>query len=405
MQPKLKPRDILIAVVVIFLLIAVIDRFTNRIDIQKYDWDFRYYIALAENGFNASPMLTPFAYRYLTPFLAATFRIALGFSTATGFKIISWIGAFGQLLGVFLIVHHFTHSIKSAYVALLAVAFSLFNLKFLMFDIYRPDHLAYALILLEFYFCLMDKFLHLLIATAIGLQIREHTIMPLIAYLLTLTALKNWKTLKKYLLPSLICIFIAFVLPRVLIPVSGTVQKTDLSLAGLSALIATPLMLNNDINFLFTTVVYCLPVLMLFTVERFKKVITALSIDVRFFLLFYTILVLLLSLYGGSDLMRYATYLFLPVIIFIGFFTTYSTRIEVVLALAAAFVYNRIWMFIPMDTMDHYLDFYGGYGGRVNTATAWHFLEFLGYIALAVLTRWLIARIEKRKNSKPAQLA
>jgi hypothetical protein len=396
-KTNLKPRDIFIASAVILLLIFLIDKFTNQIDILKYDWDFNYYIALSQYGFNARPLLTPFAYRYITPFLAALFRIVLGVSTNWGFKIVAYLGAFGQLMGIFLIAHYFTHSKKSSYVAMLVTAFSLFNVKFLQFDVYRPDHLAYAFILLEFYFVLKGQFIPLLIATAIGVQIREHTIIPLIAYLLSIVVNKDWKLLIKNLLPSAACIFIAFVLPRLLIPVQGTVQKTDFSLAGLGALVTTPLMVNNDLNFLFTSVVYFLPFLMLFTVKRFKRTLLHLSMEVQLFLIFYTILSLLMSLYGGSDLMRYATYLFLPNFLLVALFCGFISNLEIGVMVVTTFLFNKIWLSIPMDTMDHYLDFYGGYGARVNLTTAERFAEFLVFIAIAISIRWLVTRYDRQK--------
>jgi hypothetical protein len=65
-------REAMGASVAALLLVTTIDLLTNSIDIGRFDWDFRYYIDMAERGFGAS-LASPFAYRYLTPMLARGF--------------------------------------------------------------------------------------------------------------------------------------------------------------------------------------------------------------------------------------------------------------------------------------------------------------------------------------------
>ncbi|MBK9778946.1 MAG: hypothetical protein IPP55_02675 [Anaerolineales bacterium] len=110
-----------------------------------------------------------------------------GLSIESGFKLIAYIGAFTQLTGIFLFVRWLGRSSRGAWIALLVTAFSLFNVKFLIFDPFRPDHLAYALILLQTYFALKRKFLPLLLLTLIGSMLREFTLIPIFAYIFMLT--------------------------------------------------------------------------------------------------------------------------------------------------------------------------------------------------------------------------
>ena len=111
-------------------------------------------------------------------------------STEAGFRGLAYFGAALQLLGVFLFTHWLTRSAKGALIALLVTAFSLFNVKFLLFDVYRPDHLAYALILLQTYFALEDRFWPLLFSTILACQFREFNLIPLVAYLFALLAVR-----------------------------------------------------------------------------------------------------------------------------------------------------------------------------------------------------------------------
>ena len=140
---------------IIFLSTSIVlglDIITNTIDTKKYAWDFLYYIAMAKDGFNAQPLASPFAYRYLTPLIVNGITGISSLSIEHGFLLVAYLGAIAQLAGIFFFTNWLTNSRKGAYLAMLVTALSLFNIKFLLFDIYRPDHLAYALILLQTYF-------------------------------------------------------------------------------------------------------------------------------------------------------------------------------------------------------------------------------------------------------------
>src|SRR5258708_4412828 len=183
-------RQTFFAAMLAAALIAFIAALTNSIDIQKFQWDFIYYIAMAQNGFN-TPLASPFVYRYVTPLLVYEMTHSFGLGLDDGFKVIAYLGSFLQLTGVFLFTRWFTRSLKGAYVALVITAFSLFNVKFLLFDIYRPDHLAYALILLQTCFAFKRKFFSLIITTLIASQIREFNLIPLLAYLFAFAVRKD----------------------------------------------------------------------------------------------------------------------------------------------------------------------------------------------------------------------
>ncbi|MFH1185214.1 MAG: hypothetical protein V1755_09290 [Chloroflexota bacterium] len=138
------------------VLVTVIDLFTNSIDMQRFSWDFRYYIAIAEHGF-AGPAASPFAYRYLTPMLARGASLVLQLPIEGGFAALAYFGSAAQLLAVFLFTRWYTRSARGAWVAALITGFSLFHVKFLLFDTFRPDRLAYPPILLQAYFALTGK--------------------------------------------------------------------------------------------------------------------------------------------------------------------------------------------------------------------------------------------------------
>lgn len=371
------------------------DILTNKMDIITYNWDFRHYIALAEEGFAARPLFSPYAYRYPTPFIAAWLSSAFNISTESGFKVIAYFGAVLQLSCLYFIVHQFTKSKRGAYIAVFVTAFSLFNVKFLMFDVFRPDHLAYALVLLCFYLAVQHSFYLLLIVTVIGVQFREFVLVPLLAYLLSLSADRDWKKLKKFLLPSLIGIAVAVILPRILIPVTKDIQSIPFSLEGIRRLFRLPTDHRRNLNFVFSVLAYTLPTWMLLTRSRLKDAVNQLPSNVVSLLVFYTLLVLLLSFYGGADLVRFVTYLFLPQALLVGLMSHKASKVEIAAMIIATVIFNKIWANIPIWDFEQYLDFYSGQGSRLNSTTALRFGELFAFIALGIVIKRLHSLSQK----------
>ncbi len=386
----MKTRDIFWIVCFSAILVLGLDLLTNAIDTKKYAWDFVYYITLAKDGFDAKPLASPFAYRYLTPFTVNLISRASGLSIEHGFLIVAYFGAIAQLTGVFLFTHWLTKSRKGAAIAMAVTALSLFNVKFLLFDIYRPDHLAYALILLQTYFAFEKKFLPLLIATVIASQIREFNIVPLVAYLVV--ALRTEERPKFIGQTSLSALFLlpAIILPRLLIPVTENYQIAGFSPEAILTTLLLPFMPSVSINFIFSIFAYLLPLLFLADTKTIKSTLAGLPDNQRIYLYTYTVLVLFLSFLGGTDFFRFATFLFLPQIILFGFIAPQKSNLSIGLMLAAIFIFNRIWMPFPMADRDQYRDFYGGHSLQLSMATLYRSLEWLAFV--------IVGNIWRRKN-------
>ena len=155
-------------------------------------------------------------------------------------------------------------------VALLVTAFSLFNVKFLLFDVYRPDHLAYALILLQTYFALERRFWPLLLSTMLACQVREFNVVPLLAYLFALSrtqpeasAVPKRPAVLSEALISAVGLVAALGLPRLLIPVAEDYQFASLTRDGLLRILLAPFVLSRDANFVYSVIAYLLPSLMI----------------------------------------------------------------------------------------------------------------------------------------------
>lgn len=377
----MKTRELLWILLLAALTTLGLDLVTNAINTQGNAWDFLYYIALAKDGFHADPLASPFAYRYLTPFIVHGISL-LGFSIERGFGIIAYFGAIMQLTGIFFFIKWLGNSTKGAYLAMAVTALSLFNVKFLLFDIYRPDHLAYALILLQTYLAFNRKFLPLLLTTLIASQIREFNIIPMVAYLFMSFRTTERGLFIKQAAISTICLVPAILLPRLLIPVTENYQLVGLSGDALLTTVILPFIPSVDVNFIFSIFAYLLPLLFLADLKTIKAAFASLPENQRGYVLTYTVLVLLLSFFGGTDFNRFATFLFLPQIILIGLITPAISSLQISLMLAVTFIFNRLWMHIPDWDVEKYRDFYGGFSLRLNMSTLNRIMELAAFWVL-----------------------
>jgi hypothetical protein len=366
-----------------FLLIIIIDLLTNTINTTQNQWDFAYYIALAKDGFNAEPLASPFAYRFFTPGLVHLLSLT-GLSIENGFLVIAYFGAIAQLMGIFYFVQWLTKSNRGAWIALFVTAFSMFNIKFLVFDPFRPDHLAYALILLQTYFAFERRFLPLLILTIIGSTIREFTLVPLAAYLFMVAQDSKMRTLAaKQGLIAAILVLPAVFLPRYLIPVTENFQLIGLSTEGLLNAIALFFIPSFPVNFIFSIIAYFLPLFLLANLTDVRTAFQQLPNSRRSYLIGYSVLVLILSFFGGTDYNRFATFLFLPQIILIGLLDQVSNT-KLALTFFCLFIFNRLWMHIPDWDVQTYRDFFGGFALQLNLQTAYRYAELFLFIAIGV---------------------
>lgn len=391
-----------LALLVSVLCAVVIDLFTNPPEFKQMPWDTRYYYLLAERGLDSHDLIAPYVYRYLNPLLAHSLAGLFNISTYMALKAIAYLGAISQLFTIYLLMRYLGFRLRASLVAMLVTAFSMYNLKFLMFDVYRPDHLAYALMSLAVLALLSRHTVWCLVFSAIGLQTREYLVIP--PLILAVFSLVEWwrDRAQKWPLLRLVMVILvtglAVILPRLLIPVTESTQFVDPSNnpATIMNLIDMPLDLKRDFNLLFTIAAYFLPLLLLARRDRIKSVWTRLSKPIpgmRSFLLIYTGLVFILTLYGGHDLGRYFTYAFIPQVILICYLLDEHIRIEeIIYMFAVVIIFNRLWLPIPIWDFEKYLDFYGGYADRVNLVSLLRVVELLAYMLGALVLRAALRR-------------
>lgn len=392
--------EILSALLIVLLVMAAIDRLTNRMDVvEGHKWDFVYYIDMAENGvWGNDHLASPYAYRALTPLLARAINLTFGFPTIIGFKVVGYFGVWMELFGIYLLARHFKASFKTALAVMLVPAFALFNTKFLLFDFYRPDQIGYALLVFSFLALLNKRRLLSLLLALIGLNTREFLIIPPLILLYELIregrqgGIPWWKTALQGV-AIVAAIGVTLMLPRWLIPVKFTQQIVDPVndpnfVYRLVGLVTDP---KRNFNYLFNLAAYGLPLWMLATRERLKHAWTQLT-PLLPWLAIYTAVTLFGMMIGGTDMMRYASYFFIPQALFITIILRDCRveRLEIFLMFGALILFNRILFLFPVWDFSSYVNFYGGYGDWVNNQSWLRLAELVAYIGLGWIGRSLL---------------
>lgn len=390
-QPK---QPLLFATTLAFLLVLSIELLTNRLDLEQFQWP-EVYRKMALQPFWQNPNLeAPYAYRWGTTELVRLLMKG-GLSVDAAFLWIARTGAFLQLLVGFLFSRLFTKRLSLNLLAMVFLAFSFIQLKFLLFDPYRPDHLAYPLVAVAAYATLRHQLWLLIVATVIGLQFREFLAVPAtVAFLLFVW--NWWRNGKPYtLLRPLalgMALLLAVLLPRLLLPVAESDQYID-PLNRSDTLYHFYYFLINwirNLNYLLVTLSYLLPSLVLLVLRpRLWQVLRSIPIDMQLFIGLYTLLVLVLSYIGGNDILRFVSYLFIPQIALLILVMDQQPlkAPELLYMLIAVFIFNRIPFAIPQDSLETYLSFYSFFPDRLNLATGLRTLEMGGWLAGAFLLR------------------
>ncbi len=340
------------------------------------------------------PLASPFAYRYLTPLVVRVISLSGYVSVEAAFGLVARGAAVTQLVGVFLLARWYSRSLRGAWLAMLVTALSLFHVKFLLFDTFRPDHLAYPLILLQVYLAMTGRFWPLWAVTLIGCQVREFNAIPLVAYVVANLLVARQpghrarpnEALEQAVI-SVVGLAVALWLPRVLIPVAEDFQFANLTRDGFLRALLAPLILSRDANYIFSLLAYLLPVFMLAGLGQLRDLRAEAGHWNRVFLGAYSAFVLIFSFLGGTDFYRFSTYL-LPVMVLAVAAVADRCRLpHILVALTAVCVFNRILLPFPSTDLDHYLDFYAASGTRFNLASVLRVGELVVLLAVGFILR------------------
>lgn len=384
-----------LAVLCTALLIIGAIRWVNGPPTECYYGDFLYYYNMAEFGLFDSPNLdAPYAYRYLTPLIVRLITIASGTYTKLGFVILVYIGTFMQLIGIFWLSRMFGFGKRTAFINLLLLAGSLANVKFILFDPYRPETLAYPMMILAIYLMIHKPFYLLTVATFIGIQIREFLIVP---YLIGLIVeIRRWFWVRSrgqimVMIGSMVLIIATILIPRLCFPIGHDQQwvdpfhKSDTVKRPLEA----PVNMHRNMNYLFSLFGFLLPSILLYILHPLHRIWGEIWNRHRWFYA-YTGMILISAFYGGTDFPRFMSYLFIPQALLVGYLIQEDiTIVKILFVFAAVITFNRLYLPFPIWNADEYIGFYGGYDDVINSLIIHRYHELASWIGSAVILRWI----------------
>jgi hypothetical protein len=394
------------------VLLLLINSVTNANPIGEFE---ELYSTIAVNGFApGNPNLqAPTAYRFLTPALSGVVARLFSLRISTGFQIVTCASIILQLFLTYVVAKSFGASIGGALTIMLVVALSVGHVKNSLFFNLGLENVAQVLMLIFVLAFFRRKLVLCILIVIIGLWTREFFLIP--AALLCYWTGSNFvreRTPANLLWAALTITLVtaAFILPRLLIPVTATIQLVDPmnDPGSLRKLLTVPEDLARDKNIVAAMLSYILPTLLLLTPQRLRFLIPRLA-PFRTFLIIYCGTMLVLTMYGGTDLYRYMTYLFIPQIMVLSImFSSSAPRIEaweIFFVLVVVLIHNRILLPVPdmRQDLNAYLDFWPGFENRFNAAAVRRLLEIVVAVVGITLSRYLLAG--RRREPKRVEIS
>ena len=423
-----------LALGVAIALTAIIQLTTNASAVGEFSDP---YTVIAETGLSPHPQLvSPCAYRFVSPMLAGGVARADGVAIGEGFFIVSMAASVALLWLTCYLPVRVGASFAGGLIAMTVIALSIGHLKN---NLYFNNSMEGVTQVLMIGWCLAmfaRRWITATILCVVGLCTRELFLIPS-ALLCSQLAFAWWQTrscatgsasastldtfsaVKASHIPSIwrdptlyrlaaaaILTAAAFLLPRLLIPVAATIQLIDplYDANWFSKLLQVPLNWKRDLNLMIGIASYSLPVLLLMTRERWRLTWQRLR-PFQTAGVAYCGLWLLLTLWGGTDLYRYVTYLFLPLtFILAAMFADHRSTprfAEIILALVATAIHNKIFSHIPAiaDNVDIYLDFWPAFEDRLNVAAGLRLAQIAGFLLAAFALRWTLSRWSKATDT------
>ena len=390
----------LYALLIAILILLLIAACTNSIPAFS---DALYYLNIAKYGLIGNPnLVAPFAYRPGMPFVSSMISTLLCVSIEDGFRIVGWISAIFFLMSIFMLSRYFTTDYRHAIIPMILLGLSFYHIKFPLSFYTLVDVAAYPLMVFSCWALITRRFLLCLLVSSIGVFFKEFLAVPLILLFIQLGCEFLRTRSKLNLLQLSIAIgfgISAILIPRFFIPVSKTFQFVDPlnDLSTLKMLISAPLDELRIFNIIYAVVSYWLPTILLLTRPRFN----ALWADLQGFNMLvwcgiYLFLVLLLTMYGGTNIPIFISYSVVVQIVVLALLFRHGVGVaETIYVIFVILIYNKILLHIPTPdiSFDAYIDFYGGWSSRVSGTTIIRFLECGVFVAISSFIRIVVSKI------------
>ena len=378
--------------------------------------DGLHYLNVAEEGLVDNPRLAaPFAYRFGTPIIVRLVHRVTSLGVPDVFLIVALLSTWGTLIAAYLLARSVRATMAVSLAAMAAVAFSFFHVKFPLAVPTMVDVQGFLLIMLALWALLKDRYGTCLVLSCLGIFFKEFLIVPALLIIVQKSRvyIHRRETVSLLWVLTTLCLAIAcFVIPRIAIPVTvgyGVNMRWDFGAPGhreyfeyLRYFLPGAPDAGRLVNLCFALSSYWLPVLLLATPARMKDVWEDLS-SLRLICMTHVSLVVLLALFGGTNIMIFVAYTVpVLVIVLVSLLRRGIHPAETAVALVALLLFNRIPFVMggAATTIDDLLRFYGGWWSRVDEVTAGRTLEISGFILLLCVVRLITRRTAKSESSE-----
>lgn len=381
-------------------MLGLVGAYTNTI--PQAEWDAIYYVEMAKFGIVGNPNLrAPFAYRPGMPFVSRVASELLSLPVESGFRVVTWGFALCFLMGVFLLSRHFTPDYRHALMTMSVFGLSAMHIKLPFFFYTLIDISAYALIVVAFWALITKRLVLCLVISSVGLLFKEWLAVPwfiLSLYLAhTCWCSRSWRDFA-FLVGTVTLGMLIILLPRLYIPVTRTDQFIDPFNAPITLknLLFAWLDETRVFNIFYSIASYWLPTFLLLTPSRFHRAYADLKGFYLHIISAYLLLVLLLTMYGGTNILIFVSYSVAAQAVVLTLLFQYNvTTAEKIYVLVVMLLYNKIMLPIPtpQDNLELFADFYGGWAPRVALPTLMRFIQVGVYVILAACLRMVTAKI------------
>ena len=364
-----------------------------------------YYTDMAQNGFvGNSHLAAPFAYRPIVPLVVHIITLLFGISTINGFIIIATLSAVLLLFLTFLFVRNLGGSLTTSLVAMGVIGCSFYHVKYPLFIPSMVDVEAYVLMLLAMWALLKKKFILCALISMVGVLFKEFLLIPpFIMILILLKESFDRRSLHNMILIlfTIIVVGISFALPRMLLHIPDAMDFQEIHRypgnVRWRMMMRTPFDYLNSINVLFAMLSYWFPTILLATSNRIRHAKDRLR-EKGIYIIIYIALVILFTIFGGTNHSIFITYSFVAQAFIIMLFVDRGIYLwEIIFLFGAMIIFNRLFYPIPLpsDNFYNFIEFYGGWSSLVTWHSMARLLELTGFVAVNVMLRKILSRYQK----------
>ena len=400
-MPRTGWRELWGVIVASVALVAILSALTEPMPRPDL-YDGKAYLRMAEGGFYGSferGVAAPFAYRPAVPWLAQQVSLLLAVPVPTAFQILAAFAAAVNLC----LIYGFSRVVGArrglAGLVALLMALSHFQVRGPLYFYTLIDVETQAVLLVATWALWERQWFPALAISWVGLFFKEWLLVPAgVAWLQMARSCRRSGSVREmvWVLAAAGVTALLFLGPRQWVPVTESFSSLD-GIRDLDSLLAVTAAPKRWANILYAAASFWLPTLMLLTPQRIRGLSRALQ-GHGFWMGLYAAGVLLLTLFGGTNIMIFVTYsLPLQVIVLSRITKTQLPTAEIVLVVVAIALFNKVA--IPVPELDAtlagrnlWLDFYGGWADRLNETTVMRSLWMLLFIFLANGLRAILGR-------------